>query len=359
MSELKKNTQMFFDFGSGEENTPEDASLNNDLLSVFEEETPEEIEVVELEDYEEEWADVPVEEAAEKEPQPLPAEASAQSVSGSPAAVQEKEAPAAGKTEEVVEIIQRVPAKKQELSPQTLKRAALAFLAALNPTGLALSVPTRLKKFQADAAAFWSEPASRRGILRVTKTVIVETSFENIISMDCSNRRELTALLSAAKLERCNLEAEIRRTEPHLKEMDTLFVDFDSWDYKRSSNKAYKQCLKRIDELEYALYHGSRLDKIRTAKTASQLYLAVPENTVKPNEIADSWGLIYVMPDLTFRLVKEPETWNCPEENMNHLAQNIAASAMRDVLFSNGIYTDKTGSAPCLGPVPRRRRLNR
>lgn len=73
--------------------------------------------------------------------------------------------------------------------------------------------------------------------------------------MDCSNRRELTALLSAAKLERCNLEAEIRRTEPHLKEMDTLFVDFDSWDYKRSSNKAYKQCLKRIDELEYALYH--------------------------------------------------------------------------------------------------------
>ena len=71
MSELKKNTQMFFDFGSGEENTPEDASLNDDLLSVFEEETPEEIEVVELEDYEEEWADVPVEEAAEKEPQPL------------------------------------------------------------------------------------------------------------------------------------------------------------------------------------------------------------------------------------------------------------------------------------------------
>ena len=72
MSELKKNTQMFFDFGSGEENTPEDASLNDDLLSVFEEETPEEIEVVELEDYEEEWADVPVVEAAEKEPQPLP-----------------------------------------------------------------------------------------------------------------------------------------------------------------------------------------------------------------------------------------------------------------------------------------------
>ena len=160
MSELKKNTQMFFDFGSSEENTPEDASLNNDLLSVFEEETPEEIEVVELEDYEEEWADVPVEEAAEKEPQPLPAEASAQSVSGSPAAVQEKEAPAAGKTEEVVEVIQRVPAKKQELTPQTLKRAALAFLAALNPTGLALSVPTRLKKFQADAAAFWSDRKS-------------------------------------------------------------------------------------------------------------------------------------------------------------------------------------------------------
>ena len=177
--------------------------------------------------------------------------------------------------------------------------------------------------------------------------------------MDCSNQRELTALLSAAKLERCNLEAEIRRTEPGLKETDTLFADFDSWDYKKSANKAYRQCLKRIDELEYALYHGSRLDRMRAAKTASQLYLAVPENTVKPDEIADSWGLVYVMPDLTFRLVKEPETWNCPEENMTHLAQNIAASALRDVLFSNGIYSDRNTSAPYLGPVPHRRRLNR
>lgn len=227
MSELKKNTQMFFDFGSGEENTPEDASLNDDLLSGFEEAPEEEIEVVELEDYDEEWADVSVEETAEKEPQPLPAETAAQSVSEPSAAEQEKETPAIDKTEETAEVIQCTPAKKQELTPQTLKRAALAFLAALNPTGLALSVPTRLKKFQADAAAFWSEPAGRRGVLRVTKTVIVETSFENIISMDCSNQRELTALLSAAKLERCNLEAEIRRTEPHLKEMDTLFADFD------------------------------------------------------------------------------------------------------------------------------------
>ncbi len=359
MSEVKKNTQMFFDFGLGEEDTREDASLNDDLLTGFEEENPGELEIVELEDYEEDWADVSAEETAAEKPQPLPVEISAQPVSPSPVPVQEKETPSVQKTEEVVEVIQCAPAKKQELTPQTLKRAALAFLAALNPTGLAMSVPTRLKKFQADAAAFWSEPVSKRGILRVTKTAIVETSFENIISMDCSNRRELTALLSAAKLERCNLEAEIRRTEPHLKEMDTLFADFDSWDYKRSANKAYRHCLKRIDELEYALYHGSRLDKMRTAKTASQLYLAVPENTVKPNEIADSWGLIYVMPDLTYRLVKEPETWNCPEENMNHLAQNIAASALRDVLFANGIYTDKNGSVPCLGPVPRRRRLNR
>ena len=356
MSETKKNMQMLFDFGPLEEDVREDAALNDDLFSGEDETGSGELEVVEIEDYETEWADAsdekaPPEELSQETPQP---EDAARFIS-SPATSGES-LPEPGSTPVIV----CDPPRKQELTPQNLKRAALAFLAALNPTGLAMSVPTRLKKFQADAAAFWSEPAGgRKGILRVVQTAVVETSFENIISMDCSNQRELTALLSAAKLERCNLEAEIRRTEPGLKETDTLFADFDSWDYKKSANKAYRQCLKRIDELEYALYHGSRLDRMRAAKTASQLYLAVPENTVKPDEIADSWGLVYVMPDLTFRLVKEPETWNCPEENMTHLAQNIAASALRDVLFSNGIYSDRNTSAPYLGPVPHRRRLNR
>ena len=355
MSGTKNNTQMLFDFGpDGEDDVRNDAALNDDLFSS--ETDSGELEVVEIEDYDEEWTEPPEQETSPAEvPQKAPDSVPSVSEQPVPPAEPEKKSVPAAES-----VISCASPKKQELTPQNLKRAALAFLAALNPTGAAMSVPTRLKKFQADAAAFWSErSAGKKGVLRVVRTAVVETSFENIVSMDCTNQRELTALLSAAKLERCNLEAEIRRKEPHLKEADTLFADFDSWDYTKSANKAYKQCLKRIDELEYALYHGSRLDRMRAAKTASQLYLAVPENAVKPDEIADSWGLIYVMPDLTFRLVKEPETWNCPEENMNHLAQNIAASALRDVLFSNGIYTDRNAPAPRLGPVPHRRRLNR
>ena len=356
MSEAKKSVQLLFDFGPGEEDVrEEDATLNDDLFSGSGETDSGELEVVEIEDYETEWADASDVQTPEEDILPVPEE------SAVPAAVTSVQTPQEKNPEtESPIILPCASPKKQELTPQNLKRAALAFLVALNPTGAAMSVPTRMKKFQADAAAFWSERSTgKKGVLRVVRTAVVETSFENIVSMDCSNQRELTALLSAAKLERCNLESEIRRMEPHLKAADTLFSDFDSWDYAKSSNKAYKQCLKRIDELEYALYHGSRLDRMRAAKTASQLYLAVPENAVKPDEIADSWGLIYVMPDLTFRLVKEPETWNCPDENMNHLAQNIAASALRDVLFSNGIYRDRTTPAPCLGPVPHRRRLNR
>ncbi len=338
---VKKNQdQMTFDFGLSND-TPEDVSLVEEMLT----ETGEVLEVVDLDA---EWAE-PVSSGgmekslAEEEEDSVPPTAS-------PAEPREEGKGEPEKTSGTV------PVKKQDLTPQNLKRAALAFLAALNPTGMALTVPTRLKKFQADAAAFWSAP-NRKGLLKIQKTAIVQTSFENIVSMDCSNRRELTAYLAAAKLERANLEAEIRRTEPHLKDMDTLFSDFEAWNYNRSANRAYKECLKRIDELEYALYHGSRLEKMRRAKTASQLYLAVPENTVAPDEIADSWGLIYVMPDLSFRLVKEPETWNCPEENLYHLAQNISASALRDVRFANGIVADSDGVR--LGPLPRRRRIYR
>ena len=57
MSETKKNMQMLFDFGPLEEDVREDAALNDDLFSGEDETGSGELEVVEIEDYETEWAD--------------------------------------------------------------------------------------------------------------------------------------------------------------------------------------------------------------------------------------------------------------------------------------------------------------
>ncbi len=249
-----------------------------------------------------------------------------------------------------------VAAKPAKLLPADLKRASLAWMAQQGPTALASKVPTRLKKFCATVAAFWSEPGRKKRLLKPLRTAIIEVRHDRETCWPESARTsEILPAIREAKERKTLIETEIRRTEPNLKDTDVLFPDFESWDYRSSSNKEYHRCLKRIEELEHSLYKGSRFERIRQARVANELYLAVPEEAVHPHELADGWGLLYIAPDLRAILVKPAEPFDCPEENQMHLAQNVAASSMRDVLFANGVHLSSDGSISIIAP-PRRRR---
>lgn len=245
---------------------------------------------------------------------------------------------------------------KAALKPADIRRAALAWMATRKPTALAAKVPTRLKRFCASVAAFWSEPGRRKRLLKPQRTAIVEVrAGREECFAESAKHAELLPALRAAKARKSELEAEIRLNEPQLKDGDFLFEEIESWNYAASRSKEYRQALKRIEELERSIHNGSRFEKIRRAKVSNELYLAVPEGAVRPDELAEGWGLIYVSPELEARLVKKAEPWDCPEDNMMHLAQNIAASALRDVLFSNGVHLASDGSISLIKP-PRRRR---
>jgi hypothetical protein len=244
------------------------------------------------------------------------------------------------------------------LKPADMKRAVLAWLAAGGPTGLALSVPTRISKYQADAAAFWSVPGRKR-LMYPEKTVIVEIrKSREQCWPDCSRHEELLPLLRLEKEKKVAIESVIRKEEPELKDTDTLFPEYESWDYRRSRNKNYHSCLRRIEKIEHALYKGSRFEQIRRAHVADYLYLAVPEGTVAPQELADGWGLLFIRKDMSVEIVKEAENWNCPPENKLHLVQNIAACTLKNTLFANGITVAKNGKTSFI-PVPRKRRAKR
>ena len=265
----------------------------------------------------------------------------------------------AAPVEKVVEVeaeeVSEAP-KLKSLKPADIRRAALAWMAKQKPSALAAKVPTRLKRFCASVAAFWSEPGRRKRLLKPQRTAIIEIrgDRESCFAESAKNADLLPAIRDA-KAKKIELEAQIRINEPHLKDSDFLFDDIETWNYADTSNKEYHQVVKRIEELERALHKGSRFELIRRAKVANELYLAVPEGVLLPDELAEGWGLIYVTPELDAKLVKQAESWDCPEENMMHLAQNIGASALRDVLFSNGVHLAADGSISVIKP-PRRRR---
>ena len=243
----------------------------------------------------------------------------------------------------------------KELKPREMKRAILGWLIPQKPSGAALSVPTRVSKYCADVAAFWSSPGKKR-LMHPDKTLIVEIrrSREQCWP-DCSRQEELLPLLREKKEEKASLETEIRKNEPELRETDTLFPEYESWDYKSSKNKKYQRCLRQLEDIEHALYKGSRFEQIRRAHVADYLYLAVPAGTVLPNELADGWGLININSDMTTEVIKEADTWECPEINKLHLIQHIATSSKKSLLFANGVNELSTGKVS-FTPIPKKRR---
>ncbi len=302
-----------------------------------------------------------VEEAPAEAKAPVAAEKPAEEAPALQAAAAVKEEAKPAKAEAVQEepVIAEAPegeAKSKALKPADIRRAALAWMAKQKPTALAAKVPTRLKRFCASVAAFWSEPGRRKRLLKPQRTAIVEIRADREACFaESAKNAELLPALRDAKARKTELEAEIRLNEPNLKDGDYLFDEIENWNYAASKNKDYRQALKRIEELERAIHNGSRFEKIRRAKVSNELYLAVPEGAVHPDELAEGWGLIYVSPELDAKLIKKAEAWDCPEDNMMHLAQNIGASALRDVLFSNGVHLAADGSISLIKP-PRRRR---
>lgn len=239
------------------------------------------------------------------------------------------------------------------LSALELRQAALGFLAAQHPAGVAGYVPARFRKYQVAAAAFWTRDFGR--IKQVVRTAIVEIyDHRDRCFADCAENRQLRDAIHALREEREKLEAEIRASEPHLADTDDLFSEFRTWHYERSNHPDYLKLRRRLEKLQHALYHGSRLERIRRAGVADLLYLAVPAGTLGEDEIAIGWGLIYIYPNGRIEVRREPETQYCESAARNHLALNIAAAAAGSVLFSAGVQLGGNGAVRFSRP-PRRR----
>ncbi len=245
-----------------------------------------------------------------------------------------------------------------ELSMQLLHQAVLSWLLGRNPSGYAFGVPTRMMKYQADLAAFWSSP--RKKLLQPDVTMIIEmrTDRDNCWP-DCGNHDELLELLREARLRQTAMEEDIRRKEPSLRDTDTLFAEFQRWDYSKSTDAEYHKCRRQVEKLEHALYKGSRFEQLRQAHVADFHYLAVPEGTVLETELAYGWGLLHIGETGLVKVVREAMWRDCPEPNRMHLIQNIAATATRDVMFARGVKVEKCGNIVFTSPPRRRRKVEK
>lgn len=244
--------------------------------------------------------------------------------------------------------------KTRSLLQLQYRQAALKWLAKQEPSGIGLDVPTRVTRFQVDIGAFWSA-ADRKRVMHPRKTVIVEMRFERDDCWpDIGERSQLLEKLRETKNERQALEAAIRTGEPHLRAADSLFEEIESWNYENSGNPDYHRCMKKLEELQRALYAGSRFEQIRRAHVADFLYLAVPRHLIDSDELANGWGLLYINDDFTVEEVKKAQQEETTLEQKLHFIQNLAASCLKPTLFTAGVNLGPGNRITCSMP-PRRR----
>jgi len=227
-----------------------------------------------------------------------------------------------------------------------LQRAVMKWLLEQDPpSGMATEVSTRISRYRADIAAFWSEtknnPRRKHGpkrILKPTRTMIIECRSEwQDCWPDCARSRNLVEELRQEKEKREELQKKIRNQEPNLRCGDVLFSEYAEWRYEETANPEYHRLQEKIENLEAALLKGTKFEKIRRSEMADQLLLAVPTGLVQPPDMADGWGLLWINEDLKAEIVKTPETRECHVENRLHLIQNVAAAGTEKELFAAGV----------------------
>lgn len=244
-----------------------------------------------------------------------------------------------------------IPTEVRQLSRNALLQAALAFLVSRAPDAQALNVPTRTVKYRASAAGFWKHSRRSGTVITRTALVMMYDDFNSCFS-DCAGKSVRMKKINDLQLEKIQMEADIRRNEPHLAAADDLFSEFRTWDYAASSNREYHRLCRTIAAETEILCRGSRLERIRQAGVADQCYLAIPQNQLMPELIPAEWGVVELFPEKPrFKLLREaPFQNNVTPEQRASFAFNIAVASSANVRFANGVDNDAA-----LRRLPRRR----
>lgn len=212
-----------------------------------------------------------------------------------------------------------------------LRRAVIQWLMKREdtPGAIGLDVPTGMVSDRADIAALWSSPVriEKRNLLMPSRSLVVVCALTRSECYAASvNPDALINEMRYIKKRLVSLEEIIRQEEPLLRDTHSLFEEYADWDYEHSQNMEYQTCRARAKEISEKLYRGTRMERIQRNKIANELYVAIPEGILFPDEVMPEWGIITVSEDYVARMERKAPVKEASPDAQLHLAQKIAAS---------------------------------
>jgi hypothetical protein len=228
------------------------------------------------------------------------------------------------------------PAKKVARRAETtahtrLKRLACIWAQAQGYSVCATEVSLPHCRYRADVAAFRERREGGRAAIFECKQALPDLRRDNCDSASARQRLELL------QTRRSVIERNLRVHYPTLRTGESLFPDYDAWDFSDLEHRSYSRVLRSGAALQQRLIDCTKFDKLARYHCANLFYLVIAEPLRDAVfEMPRGWGLL-VEAGETLQLVRKP-LWHetTPDARLRFL-RRVAAAATRALNRELGI----------------------
>ena len=204
-----------------------------------------------------------------------------------------------------------------------LKRLALLWAQAQGYSACALEVSLPHCRYRADVAAYRPKP-SGVGLTAIfeCKQALPDLRRDNCCSV------AVRARLETIYRRRQILERNLRVHYPNLRIADSLFPEFDSYDFAAIEHHGYARVLRELSALQNCLFDCTKFEKLLRYRCANLFFLVLPNELFEEIEIPVGWGAL-VESDGAISLARKPVRHENAPENRLRFLQRIAAAGTR------------------------------
>ncbi len=205
-----------------------------------------------------------------------------------------------------------------------LKRLALLWARDQGWEIAAAEVRVPKSGYRADAAAIGRGPMAKCAVFecKQARADLLKDAHD-----DAKTRRQLAALLKR----RAKLEGLLATHRPDLRRGESLFPEYDAWDFSGLEHKAYHDLLAEIATVQGRVLAGTKFSKMLRYRSADFLYLVVEDDIFAETEIPAGWGLL-VRVEEALELRRAPAALDAGDVQRRALLEAIALKATRVLL---------------------------
>ncbi len=216
-----------------------------------------------------------------------------------------------------------------------LKRLACIWAQAHGYSACAIEVTLPHCRFRADVAAFREHGEGNRAAIFECKQTLPDLQRDNCDSASARAR------LDVLQTRRAIIERNLRVHYPTLRTGESLFPEYDAWNFSRLDHRAYSRVLRTGAAIRQQLIDCTKFEKLARYQCANLFYLVIAEPLREMTfEMPRGWGLLAESAG-TLQLAQKPSWYRTTPEAQLRFLRRVAAAATRSLNRELAISRDE------------------